>query len=109
MHERREFEDVLKVPGDPLEKVAAVVRYGAERYCTEGGFPMAAKVTMSQHESTGAGDLSGVVDAILDVGRQRKLLLDQMRNALESGNSEEALGFARKLCGLTNEKSSRTN
>jgi len=64
---------------------------------------------MRQHDSTCVGDLSGVVDAILDVGRQRKLLLDQMRNALESGNSEEAMGCARKLCGLNNEESSRTN
>jgi hypothetical protein len=44
--------------------------------------------------------LSGVVDAILEVGNQRKLLFGQMRSALVSGNNSEALGFARQLCGL---------
>jgi len=44
--------------------------------------------------------LSGVVNAILEVGRQRKALLDQLRAALLSGNVPEALGFARHLCGL---------
>jgi len=44
--------------------------------------------------------LSGVVDAILEVGRQRKALLAQLRIALEAGNDEEALNLARRLCGL---------
>ena len=54
-------------------------------------------------------DLSGVIDAILQVGGQRKLLLDQMRSALESDDNETALRFARQLCGLMNEKSTRIN
>lgn len=44
--------------------------------------------------------LPGLVDAILEVGRERKTLLDQLRSALKSGNDAEALRFARKLCGL---------
>lgn len=44
--------------------------------------------------------LNGVVDAILEVGRQRKALLDQLRSALQSGNDAEALRLARQLCGL---------
>jgi hypothetical protein len=44
--------------------------------------------------------LSGLVDAILEVGRQRKVLLDQVRCALVSGNDAEALRFARQLCGI---------
>jgi hypothetical protein len=44
--------------------------------------------------------LSGLVDAILEVGTQRKLLLDQVRSALVSGDDAEALRFARQLCGL---------
>lgn len=43
---------------------------------------------------------SGVVDAILEVSKQRKSLLGQLRSALVSGNDSEALGFARQLCGL---------
>jgi len=54
-------------------------------------------------------ELSGVVDAILEAGRQRKSFLDKMRTALESGDSESALAFARQLCGINNEKSNRAN
>jgi hypothetical protein len=52
--------------------------------------------------TTKAGSLSvtGLVDAILEVSRQRKAILDQVRSALLSGNDVEALRFARKLCGL---------
>jgi len=44
--------------------------------------------------------LSGVVDAIQEVGRQRKSLMDQLRSALLSGHDPAALGLARQLCGL---------
>lgn len=44
--------------------------------------------------------LPGIVDAILEVSRQRKALLDQMRSALVLGEDTEALRFARRLCGL---------
>jgi hypothetical protein len=51
----------------------------------------------------------GIVDAILQVGRERNLLLKQLRSALQSGRKDEALEIASKLCGLTNEKSNRAN
>jgi conjugal transfer/entry exclusion protein len=44
--------------------------------------------------------VSGVVDAILEVSRQRKSLLDQLRSLLQSGNNAKALQLARQLCGL---------
>ena len=47
--------------------------------------------------------ISGIVDAILEVGRQRNTLLAQLRIALESGKEKEALNFARRLCGLPHE------
>lgn len=47
--------------------------------------------------------LSGVVDAILEVGRQRNALLAQLRSALEAGNDGGALNLARRLCGLSYE------
>lgn len=53
--------------------------------------------------------LSGVVDAILEVGRQRKAILDHLRSALQSGATEEVLALARQLCGLTDETSHRVN
>jgi len=47
--------------------------------------------------------ISGVVDAILEVGRQRMIVLDNLRAALQSGDSDRALGLARQLCGLYEE------
>jgi hypothetical protein len=44
--------------------------------------------------------ISGVVNAILEVGNQRKELFSRLRSALQSGSDFEALGFARQLCGL---------
>jgi hypothetical protein len=52
---------------------------------------------------------SGIVDAILEVGRQRAALLGQLRSALESGDDSKALNLARQLCGLGNEESDRVN
>ena len=55
----------------------------------------------------GGGDslnITGAVDAILEVGRQRKVVLDQLRTALQSGDDSQALDLARQLCGLQNEE-----
>jgi hypothetical protein len=54
-------------------------------------------------------NIAGVVDAILEVGRQRAALLEQLRVALQSGDDPKALSLARRLCGLGNEESNRTN
>jgi len=53
--------------------------------------------------------LTGIVDAILEVGRQRNSLLSQMRSALQSGQNERVIAIARQLCGLSHEESHRTN
>jgi hypothetical protein len=53
--------------------------------------------------------VSGVVDAILEVGRQRNVLLVRLRSALQSGDNTQALNLARQLCGLQNEESARIN
>lgn len=50
------------------------------------------------------GNAEAVVTAILEVGRQRRAVLDQMRAALECGQDEKALSLARKLCGMTGKK-----
>jgi len=46
------------------------------------------------------GSLSGVLDAILDVGKKRDAQLRDLRIALISGKDDEALKLARELCGL---------
>ena len=43
---------------------------------------------------------SGLVEAILKVGAERKALMGDLRSALMSGNDKEALYMARRLCGL---------
>jgi hypothetical protein len=55
--------------------------------------------------------ISGIVDAILEVGRQRNSLLSQLRSALQSGQDDVALVLARQLCGISNheEESNRTH
>ena len=54
--------------------------------------------------------VSGIVDAILEVGRQRNALLTQLRAALQSDQDNEALAIARQLCGISNhEESHRVN
>lgn len=62
---------------------------------------------------TVALSVPGLVDAILEVSRQRKTILDQVRSALLSGNDVEALQLARRLCGLPvkdrNEEGYRTH
>jgi hypothetical protein len=70
---------------------------------------MISKHKGSTTETTAAANITGVVDAILEVGRQRQAVLEQLRAALQSGNDSEALRRARELCGLRNEESNRTN
>jgi len=54
-------------------------------------------------------NITGTVDAILEVGRLRKAVLEKLRAALQSGNVPEALNLARQLCGLQNETCNRAN
>src|ERR1035437_1725520 len=51
--------------------------------------------------------LSGLVEAIQQVGKQRNALLQELRLALMTGKNDRALELARGLCGLAvrNEKS----
>lgn len=51
----------------------------------------------------------GIVDAILEVGRERKAVLEMLRAALESGDNDRALELARQLCGLKNEERNPVN
>ena len=49
--------------------------------------------------------ISGIVDAILEVGLERRGILDQLRTALVTDDNELSMKLARKLCGLSDEKS----
>jgi hypothetical protein len=66
------------------------------------GQPITPGETVTKRSPNGAGSLNimGAVDAILEVGRQRNIILNQMRAALQSGDDSRALNLARQLCGL---------
>lgn len=59
--------------------------------------------------SASVDSMSGIVDAILEVGRQRHALLKKMRDAIKGGDKEQALNLASQLCGLVDEKGNRVN
>jgi uncharacterized protein YpiB (UPF0302 family) len=48
--------------------------------------------------------LGGLVDAALDIAKKRKDVLRDLRAALQTHDTEEALKLARQLCGLEDEK-----
>lgn len=55
-------------------------------------------------------NIANLVDAVVEVGRQRAALLRSLKAALQCGNNEEALRLSRELCGLSNdEESNRAN
>jgi hypothetical protein len=58
------------------------------------------QLTQSGNLHSAQVSASGIVDAILKVGHQRKLLLAELRAALLRGDDAEALLVARHLCGL---------
>jgi hypothetical protein len=50
--------------------------------------------------------LDGALDAALEIARRRRDTLAHLRGALEAGNQELALAFAKELCGLTHDQTS---
>jgi len=48
---------------------------------------------------------AGLVDALIDIGRERARILEAMKAALLSGDDAEALERARELTGLPSQKS----
>jgi hypothetical protein len=61
------------------------------------------KLPTREMEAVTSPTLSGIVNAVLEVSRQRNALLNQLRSALQSGDDQQALQVARQLCGLSNE------
>jgi len=45
-------------------------------------------------------DLSGTLEAAIEIAHRRANNLRQLRDALERNDKEEALSIARKVCGL---------
>ena len=53
--------------------------------------------------------MTGLIDAALEISRERREILMKLREALDSGDESRALGLARQLCGLDDEKGNRTH
>lgn len=50
-------------------------------------------------ETEGEGS-GGLIEAAIEISRKRTQMLEQMRKALEEGDEQKALHFARALVGL---------
>ena len=62
-----------------------------------------------RHNLTDRANISGLVDAALEIANGRRETLRRLREALEAEDNTEALKLARKLCGLDDEESYRTD
>lgn len=51
----------------------------------------------------------GIFEAALEISERRRETLATMKEALERGDSQEALEYARQLCGIEDEESDRTH
>jgi hypothetical protein len=47
-----------------------------------------------------SGDYSGLIDAVIEIGMQRRKIVVAMKEALLRGDDREALELARELTGL---------
>jgi hypothetical protein len=59
---------------------------------------------MLHDKDVDASAVRGLVDAALEITRNRQELLKDLRAALEINDTEGALKLARKLCGLEHEE-----
>jgi hypothetical protein len=50
-----------------------------------------------------------VIEKVLEISRKRRGYLDEMRLAIRLGDKDSVFNIARKLTGLSDEKSHRTN
>jgi hypothetical protein len=52
---------------------------------------------------------SQLMDRALEIGRERRKILAQMRDAIRANDKDLVFNLARKLTGLSNEECIRTN
>jgi hypothetical protein len=50
------------------------------------------------------GDFDGVLDAALEICRQRRETLGLLRAALQANEHDKAISLAKELCGLTDDE-----
>jgi hypothetical protein len=50
-----------------------------------------------------------MIEKVLEISRKRRGYLDEMRQAIRLGDKDSVFAIARKLTGLSDEKSPRTN
>ncbi len=53
-----------------------------------------------KHEADGSAFRDGLLDVLIQIGRERQAIMDKMREALLAGDDGAALAFARELTGL---------
>jgi hypothetical protein len=52
---------------------------------------------------------SQLIDKALEIGRERRKILTQMRDAIRANDKDLVFSLARKLTGLSDEECPRTN
>ena len=55
---------------------------------------------MKPEEKNVTSNLTGLLDAALEIGRKRQDILQRMKAAFEKGDDTEALRAGKELCGL---------
>jgi hypothetical protein len=63
------------------------------------------RVVVSVDEAFRLCDKGGVLDAVMEIGKERQRILVSMKEALERGDDAEALELARELTGLPTKRS----
>lgn len=71
--------------------------------------PVEANSTERPQDSDEHDAMGGLVDAALEIANGRRETLRQLREALKAEDNTEALRLARRLCGLDEEESHRTD
>lgn len=62
--------------------------------------PKKPKPSLAGGQRIEEGSIGGLLDAAMQIATERNGLLRAMRAALENGDDETALNYARRLCGL---------
>jgi len=94
-----------------MASAASVLRIGARGQAGPRLLTHKAEATAVQADPTispvekDASAFSGVVEVILEIGRERQRILESLREALLRGDDAEALERARELTGLPTKRS----
>ena len=89
--------------GPIVDSAVASARFNDLPAVSESGSsvsPLKPKPSLACGQRVEEGSIGGLLDASMQIAAERNGLLRAMRAALENGDNETALNYARRLCGL---------